>query len=340
MDNNISGFFNPVEGYGSPDLASFVKIPTSEGGLCDLYRGERAGRFRVYKCLKPQYRGCLLHEGILKKEFEQGYSLRHVNICEIYSYMEVEGLGNCIEMEWVDGVSLDEYLKRGLPSERTFQKIAAQLCDALGYIHSRGLIHRDIKLSNIMVSHEGGTVKLIDFGLADDPSSTVLKTPAGSLKWVAPEVIGAGKADVRSDIYSLGAVLREMTSRHRRCLTRCTAADPAKRFASAEEVKQALGSGETVWSVILTAALALALVVITALAVGNRRDRTEKPAAPAVADTVYILPAEPSAAEQPAVPEVRQTPAAPKKKLQPKPRQDDSIDEIFEQASDLFEENL
>ncbi|MBQ7458748.1 MAG: protein kinase [Bacteroidales bacterium] len=340
MDDNISGFFNPVEGYGNPDLTTFTQIHTSEDGRCDLYRGERAGRFRVYKCLKPRYRGSMLHEGILRKEFEQGYSLRHVNICEIYSYMEVDGLGNCIEMEWIDGVTLDEYLRRGHPNERTFQKIAAQLCDALSYIHSRGLIHRDIKLSNIMVSHDGGTVKLIDFGFADDASSTVFKAPAGSLNWVAPEVLAGRKADVRSDIYSLGAVLREMTCRHRACIARCTAADPAKRYGSAEDVKTALNRYNPVWPIFLTAALAVALIVITVHLVGKRHSPVENPPAPAVADTIYVLPANASMEDKPDTNPAHRHPEASKKKQSPEPKPEKSIDEIFEQASDLFEENL
>ena len=340
MDDNISGFFNPVEGFGNPDLATFTQIPTSEDGMCDLYRGERAGRFRVYKCLKPRYRGSMLHEGILRKEFEQGYSLRHVNICEIYSYMEVDGLGNCIEMEWIDGVTLDEYLRRGHPNERTFQKIASQLCDALRYIHSRGMIHRDLKPSNIMVSHDGGTVKLIDFGFADDASSTIFKAPAGSLNWVAPEVLAGNKADARSDIYSLGVVLREMTCRHRACISKCTAADPAKRYGSAEEVKKALNRNYPIWPIFLTAALAVALIVITALLAGNKQFPVENPPVPAVADTIYVLPANASEEDRPDTNPVQKPSEASKKKQSSEPKQDKSIDEIFEQASDLFEENL
>lgn len=334
MDNNISGFFNPVEGYGSPDLASFTQIPTSEEGMCDLYRGERAGRFRVYKCLKPQYRGSMIHEGILKKEFEQGYSLRHANICETYSFMEIDGLGSCIEMEWVDGVTLDEYLKRGVPDEGTFCKIACQICDALDYIHSRGMIHRDLKPSNIMVSHDGGIVKLIDFGLADDASSAVFKAPAGSRRWVAPEVLAGRGADVRSDIWSLGAVLQLITGGHRRCLEKCMAEDPAKRYHSAGQVKEALCRRSPFLPIVLTAA-AVALIVAAALLFKKKPSPEVEPQPSAAkADTIYVLPAGP---EQPTLPQPAQTPA----KVQPAEREpQDNIDEIFEQASDLFEENL
>ena len=331
MEDNISGFFGTVDGYGQPDLSSFTPIPTSDGSTCELYRGERAGRFRVYKCLKPQYRGNLLHEGLLKKEFEQGYSLRHVNICEIYSYMEIEGLGNCIEMEWVDGVTLVEYLKRGKPDERSFRKIADQICDALGYIHSRGIIHRDLKPSNIMVSHSGDTVKLIDFGLADDSTSTVLKAPAGSRRWMAPEVLEGATADVRSDIFSIGAVLKEMTPGHRRCLEKCTSKSPADRYGSAEEVKEALNRRPAVWPFVIIAALALIIIAALLFKKPVSEEASQAPAPASKADTIYVLPAKP---EKPAA----QKPTAAPKAAQ-EPKQED-IDEIFEQASDLFEENL
>lgn len=331
MDNNTSGFFGPVEGFGAPDLASFTRIPTSEGAFCELYRGERAGRFRVYKCLKPQYRGSLLHEGMLKKEFEMGYSLRHANICEIYSFMEIEGLGNCIEMEWVDGITLNDYLGRGPIPESTFRRLAAQLCDALGYIHSRSMLHRDLKPSNIMISHDGGTVKLIDFGLADDAASTVLKSAAGTRWWVAPEVLDSGNADVRSDIYSLGAVLRMMTDGHRKCINRCTSQDPARRYDSVMQVKEALLRHKSPWAAIIIAFIVLSAAAIIAIMFARREaDEPLTEPLPAatkpVSDTIYVMPAQKEA-------------AVPAAKPQPGNSGTD-IDDIFEKASELFEENL
>lgn len=340
MDSDISGFFSQVDSFGAPDLATFTPIPTSEGSPCELYRGERAGRFRVYKCLKPKFRGNPLMESLLRKEFEQGYSLRHQNICEFYSYMEVEGKGNCIEMEWIDGISLAEYLKRGRPGEKAFQRIAAQLCDALGYIHSRGMLHRDLKPSNIMISHDGSIVKLIDFGLADDASSSLFKAPAGTKGWVAPEVMAGGKADVRSDIYSLGAVLRQMTDGHRRCLDRCTVEDPARRYGSAEDVSRALASRSILWPAIVAAALAIVLAM-TIYLIWNKRligeaTPQEQPVRTSTVDTIYVLPAaqEPAVSQQPSTPSQKKT--APQEQNAPAT----DIDEIFEQASGLFEENL
>lgn len=337
MDSNTSGFFGPVEGYGSPDLASFSPIPTSEDAICELYRGERAGRFRVYKFLKPQYRGNLLHEGILKKEFEAGYSLRHVNICEVYSFMEIEGLGNCIEMEWIDGITLEDYLLKRKPDERTFRNIASQLCDAMIYLHSHQLLHRDLKPSNIMISHEDGTVKLIDFGLADMRSSSILKSPAGSRWWVAPEILVGEQASVGSDIYSLGAVLKMMTPGHRKCINRCISPDPKKRYESVQQVKEDLLRRKNYWPVIATAALSLLLVALVMI-VGLRRKNSYVEKRRDTIDTVYVIPATVPQSEPQAQPAGQKAPAQPKAK--PEKKREVNPDEIFEKASDLFEENL
>jgi serine/threonine protein kinase len=249
--------------------------------------------------------------------------------------MEVDGLGNCIEMEWIDGVSLDEYLKRGEPGESVFRKIAGQICDALDYIHSRGMIHRDLKPSNIMVSHDGGIVKLIDFGLADDSSSAVLKAPAGSRSWVAPEVLAGRPADVRSDIWSLGAVLKLLTDGHRRCLEKCMSEDPARRYASAGQVKEALCRRVSFVPIVITAVMAAVLIVITAF-LFKKKPSPEVAPPPRVskADTIYVLPAD---SQKPAV---MQPATVPAKEKPAEPETKDNIDDIFEQASDLFEENL
>jgi serine/threonine protein kinase len=292
-----------------------------------LYRGERAGRFQTYKCLKPEWRGQPLQEAMLKKEFELGYPLRHPNIRETYQYTYIEGLGNCIEMEWVDGVPLGEYLKQGRPDERRFRKLASELCDALTYLHSRQTLHRDLKPSNIMITHDGGDVKLIDFGLSDSSSSAILKTPAGTRKYMAPEVAAGGEADVRSDIWSLGAVLREMTCRHNSIIRKCTRVQASRRFRSAEEVKDAL-QARPLWPWLAIAAAAVAAIV----ALWMHKPAAEVPAPPKepVVDTVRVLIQTPKEQDKPAQAKPRSKPS----------EKDKALDSIFEQASELFEDKL
>ena len=72
---------------------------------------------------------------MLQKEFEIGFPLRHPGIRETYAYVQMDTLGNCIEMEWIDGVTLNEFLASGALDESSFRRLAAELCDALAYLH-------------------------------------------------------------------------------------------------------------------------------------------------------------------------------------------------------------
>ena len=333
MDNDISGFVGPVTPFGGTDLSTFTLLHCPEEGFFALYRGERAGQFRVYKCLKPKWRGIPLQEAMLKKEFELGYPLRHPNIRETYQYTCIDGLGNCIEMEWVDGDRLDEYLQRTRPGRKKYIQLASELCDALCYIHSRQIVHRDLKPGNIMVTHDGGNIKIIDFGLADSSSSAILKTPAGTRRYMSPEVAAGGTADIRSDIWSLGVVLGEIAGRKGYVVRRCTRRNPDKRFRDAASVKEAI-LAEYRWPRVLLFAAA-GLIVAAAVLFSVPRGRDEAPVPESVRpDTVRVFmppPEQKQDREQKTEKTVRPKPSAEKS---------DAPDRIFQQASDLFEEKL
>ena len=111
-----------------------------------------------------------------------------------------------------------------------------------------------------MITRIGENVKLIDFGLSDNSSSAILKTPAGTRKYMAPEVAAGSAADVRSDIWSLGAVLGEMTCRHKSVIRKCMRVQANQRFRSAAEVKEAL-LARPLWP-----RLAIAAAVVAAIA--------------------------------------------------------------------------
>ena len=102
-----SGFFFVNSLKESWGVETPERIGGSLTGWSEVWLVEHDGKFRVLKSLKPNYKGLPLYEGLLKKEFDIGSSLDHPNICQTYSFLEHPTLGNCIEMEWVDGRSLD-----------------------------------------------------------------------------------------------------------------------------------------------------------------------------------------------------------------------------------------
>lgn len=272
MDES-SGFFETPARARSLSDGSFELISSNSESYCDIWRADKDGRFRVYKSLKAKYVGDPVYERLLRKEFEIGYSLKHQNICEYYSFVSIPPLGNCIEMEWVDGETLDSLLAREKMNKALTLRVLSEICDALEYMHSKQVVHRDLKPSNIMLTHNGGYVKLIDFGLSDSDSHSVLKGSAGTQLYASPEQLSGGEVDLRSDIYSLGCVIDRLcptssgvlpsrASSLRRIARKCTRRDPSRRFQTASEVRRALLNKS---SFILVSAVAMLIVCVTAL---------------------------------------------------------------------------
>ena len=309
-------------------------IHSSETGCCELYRIDRHGRFRVLKCLKPAFRGNELYEQLLRKEFEIGYSLDHPHICEYYSFGKAESMGNYIEMEWIDGRTLQELLEADKPDGALAEKLADELCDALSYLHSKQVVHRDLKPSNILVTHKGNTLKLIDFGFSDSDAHSVLKVSAGTAVYTAPEVLKGNAADVRSDIYSLGLILAQLSRSFQRVARKCCEIQPWRRYASAAEVKKALHSRWPAFSGILF------IVVVSAIVLAPYATKwfaREEPVA-VPSDTVAVPPVDTLAA----LPEAPIRTAAPEKPKKEKPApeatvDEATIDELFRQATELFD---
>ena len=324
MDDTTSGFLVPVPEYTDPAKSTLTLLHCSESGFFALYRGERDGRFRVFKCLKPEYRRSAVHQAMLRNEFEIGYSLSHSGICQTLAYLEVEGLGQCIEMEWIDGEALDNYLKRGRPNRQEFLRLAGELCDAVDYLHRRQILHRDIKPSNIMITHEGASVKLIDFSLSDCSASSLFKLPAGTRYYTAPEVLEGSPGTVLSDIYSLGAVLAQMAYGRNKVAARCMQKNPRFRYASASEVKKALQPHRPgAWIVALAVSAVAIASAIAAVFFLRRPAPVTAPQVVSRSDTVYVVT--PEAAKPRS-----EAPKTPTKKSE-------DPDRIFREATELLE---
>ena len=225
MTDDTSGYITiDYEGISS-DFTDIEALPSS--GTCDLFRAKRYGRWYLLKCLKAKYATDSACQQMLRKEFEIVISLQHTSVMQVTGIEEVSlpGRGKvlCIIAEWIDGRTLNDFLAEN-PSQRERRRIATELCEAVAYIHSQQVVHRDLKPSNIMITHNGDYVRIIDFGLADTNSHTILKQPAGTLRYMAPEQLQFAVADVRNDIYSLGVVMKQMNlggGKYRKVVRRC-----------------------------------------------------------------------------------------------------------------------
>ncbi|MBR5660235.1 MAG: protein kinase [Bacteroidales bacterium] len=358
MDNS-SEFFDVPSVESPAGLSALELVGSSPEGYSEIWKFDRGGRFRVLKCLKKERRGDPLYERLLLKEFEIGYSLGHGNICEYYSFKTHPDLGSCIEMEWIDGRTLEDFLAEGRHERSVYDKIVEEICSALAYMHAKQVLHRDLKPSNILVTFNGDNVKLIDFGLSDTDSSSILKTPAGTAVFAAPEVRSGGKASVRSDLYSLGMVMSLFPVRKYSPIVRkLLSVRPEGRYASVSEVQKAIRSGLPALAgivfILLVAAVALVPILDRWF---NRPAPVPESVEATVVDSVKTTVAEPvetTVAEPVEAPDTTvilnevknpepKDPAAPKKQPvknpSPKAKSSDSnlIDELFRQATELFE---
>ena len=130
-----------------------------------LYVATRYGRRYILKALTPDAVGLSDYRLQQQKEFQLGVSITHPHIAATYSLEQVPDVGMCIVQEWIDGMTLGEWM-RTKPSKAARKRVFSQLMDALEYIHSLQLVHHDLKPDNILITRNGANAKLIDFGLS------------------------------------------------------------------------------------------------------------------------------------------------------------------------------
>lgn len=178
-----------------------------------VYVGTRYARRFVLKAIAPEYADLTDYRLQQEQEFQLGIQLVHPNIAATYSLENIEGVGRCIVQEWIDGVTLGEWLQTK-PSESAQERVFVQLLDALEYLHSFQLVHHDLKTDNILITRNGSNVKLIDFGLSalDATISPVSNDPQvdiQSLKKLFPTFVPKGH-------FSNIAALRHAIQRRKR----------------------------------------------------------------------------------------------------------------------------
>ncbi|MCW2622812.1 MAG: pknB [Frankiales bacterium] len=192
------------------------------GGMAEVHRGRdlRLGREVAVKVLRSDLARDPSFQVRFRREAQASASLNHPAIVAVYDTGEdrtATGATPYIVMEYVEGETLRDVLRREgpLPPERAM-RLSADICGALDFSHRNGIVHRDVKPGNVMITPQG-TVKVMDFGIAravSDSAATMTSTAAviGTAQYLSPEQARGESVDARSDVYSMGCLLYELVA--------------------------------------------------------------------------------------------------------------------------------
>ena len=209
-----------------------IKSVAGAGGMGEVYRAvdTRLDRIVAIKVMPGHIAAAPESRQRFEREARTVASLNHPNICTLYdlghedSSPEMEHGVDYLVMEFLDGVTLEQRLRTGALPVAQALHIGIQIAEALTAAHRAGVVHRDLKPGNVMLTRAGA--RLLDFGLArtvssatgadataaDRTSLTTQGTLLGTLHYMAPEQLDGREVDTRADVFAFGAVLYEMVT--------------------------------------------------------------------------------------------------------------------------------
>ncbi|MBL9077967.1 MAG: protein kinase [Planctomycetes bacterium] len=223
--HSLAGHFELLQELGSGSSGTVYRAR-----LQNDYAGQPAGTEVAVKFLRSELVADERAQARLLDEGRLGQQIRHPNVAEIFGVEAIELLGmrtTYLVMQYVRGTTLRDFLSRsGAPVEDLVRRIGADAASGLSALHRRGLVHRDVKPENLILTPDG-QLKIVDLGLArpfgapgggsggSSPGRSPGAGPGGTVAYTAPETLRGLPAGPRSDLYSLGVVLYEVaTGRH------------------------------------------------------------------------------------------------------------------------------
>lgn len=261
MNNSESdSFLFPHSQMEAPSQEYTDGLLLHKGTYADTWRFRRNGNFLLLK-IAHEEQWC---QDLLRREYELSVGLSHPNIASTYAFDSIPQLGVALIMEYVDGATLAQLLSQN-PTKSERMKWWDELLSVVEYLHRKGIVHRDLKLENILISASGGYLKLIDFGLSDDDAHYMLSHLGGTPEYAAPELVERTDiVDVRSDIYSLGVILSKMfPAQYRSIIKRCTQPHPNDRYRDIGQLRKAFNNRQRIR--IFTFAASLLIITLSVL---------------------------------------------------------------------------
>ena len=270
----------------SKDYTDLRLIHTSRYGNSRVFTANYNGKKVIVKALKKECADDAACKASLKQEFETTSILDNKYIRRALDFVQIEGMGDCIVFEYVEGKSLAEHVRVGTLSEKQVKSVLAEVCEALYYLHRNGIVHCNLNPDNIMVTAADCRAKLIDLGVPETKQDADRELLIKEMEFVAPEIIKGEDVDSRADIYSIGKIMefigeRNISKQFSAVATHCTQFSREQRFDNISDVRSAITKGHSfvkliIVAVVLAILAGLAVIYVPKIKANVEKERAER----------------------------------------------------------------
>ena len=269
------------ENINSNEYADLRPLYASRYGNSRIFTANNHGKKVIVKALKAECADDAACKASLRQEYETTSMLDNKYIRKALDFTNIEGLGDCIVFEYVDGKSLAEHVRVGTLSEKQVKSILTEVCDGLNFLHRNGLVHCNLNPENVMVSANDGHVKLIDIGVPETKQDADRELLIKEREFVAPEIIKGEDFDSRADIYSIGKIMefigeRNISKQFHAAATHCTQFSKEQRFDTISDVRSAISKGHSFVKIIILVVVAAIVAALAIIYVPKIRANVEK----------------------------------------------------------------
>ena len=264
----------------STDYTDLRLLHTSRYGNSRVFTANSNGKKVIVKALKEEYANDAACKALLKQEYETTSMLENKNIRKALDFVTIEGYGDCIIFEYIDGKSLAEHVRVGTLSEKQVKSILTEVCDGLSYLHRNGVVHCNLSPENILVTTDF-RARLIDIGVPETKQDADRELLIKEMEFIAPEIIKGEDYDARADVYSIGKIMefmgeRNISKQFGNVATHCTQFSREQRFDSISDVRSAISKGHNFVKLIILAVAAVIVIILALVYVPKINDNVEK----------------------------------------------------------------
>ena len=265
----------------STDYTDLRLLHTSRYGNSRVYTASFNGKKVIVKTLKEEYANDPACKASLKQEYETTSMLENKYIRKALDFVKIEGYGDCIIFEYIDGKTLAEHVRVGTLSEKQVKSILAEVCDGLYYMHRNGVVHCNLSPENIMVTANDCRARLIDIGVPETKQDADRELLIKEMEFIAPEIIKGEDYDARADVYSIGKIMefigeRNISKQFSAVATHCTQFSREQRFDSISDVRSAISKGHSLVKIIILAVVAIIVAALAFIYVPKIKANVEK----------------------------------------------------------------